>query len=550
MQKSYRLNPVISIIFMLFALRVLAENNTNHDQYQERIIKEITKIKSCHINTLDYAGFNLHYYLQSHPEFMRQLEQNSDSNGNFQYLVARFEKSRYLFNDKLRNDAKIQNWLLMAAQKKHAGALYVLGQFALNKNRPEEALDYFKRSFYAGYYGALGGFHQFTNLDNHQLKQIADMQDYAENLTDADFAQFYQLAAVYLYQFNDLEKAQHYFRLAEQKASNSEIYQLAELYPAIYQQEACSEQALSYYQQSMQAGNALALDNLLQHFFSRCGIYPYESDKTPEQALLREGLQQIETHVNQQGLNLGLLHYIRSLQILGRLYSTNLIVPTQRDKFEYYYQQAIDLGDYRSYGMLGEAWYPLEHTPDYEVNYRCEKALPYFKQGAAHNDLTSLRYLSQIYLKNQCVAMDKAQAIAYQEQLIRLTEGSTDIYHTEQLIDDLYQMGYFALVKKYAQPLAEQNLSHSIQRMAQVSLKSQDGLNPDVKQALFWYQKYFENFPEIYNSTEQGHAYYKAALELSNAGFNTQADNYFREAAERGNEAAKRMLQEPRQSRQ
>jgi len=530
---------LMSIIFMPAVLCALAENNPNPSYQAQAIGEELANIKPWDIEQLNSSANYLAVIARKYPDSITWLEKNTKINANFHYLLASLAAQRYWLNDKRIDYGKIQNHLQAAARQEHAASLYLLGKLAWDN---QQAFDYLSRSFYAGYYWALGDLSIL--FADSQPSAIKAMKRHAEKLSEGDFEQFYQLSEVYLYYFNDSKSAKHYLTLAEQQANSADLYRLAYLYRKLYQQETCSDKEIAYYRQSMLAGNARALEEFKPVFFD-CGMQP------AVQKVLREGLAQIEKAISQKNLNQGILQYIETVIILGRFYSDNSIYPIKWDKAEYYYQQALNLQFTPAFGMMGEAWYSeikninnsIDNLP-YHLKNNCQKAQYYFEQGAAHNDLRSLQRLVQFYLKNQCTPKDEVLAMHYLEKLALLVENKADAYYLQLLIDDLYQMQYFTETIKYATLLADKDYIPAMKSLAQTWLNPQNALAPNIDEALFWYRKYFDAFAKTVPSRELAQAYHDAAWDFSRAGLSEIADSYFHKSAKLGNENAQRVLQE------
>jgi len=530
---------LISLVFISTVLCALAENNSNPPYHAQAIGEELSRIKPWHLEQLNSSIHYLAALTKKHPDSITWLEKNTEINANFQYLLASLAIQKYWPNDKRIDYDKIQNHLQAGAQQEHAGTLYLLSKITLNN---QQAFDYLSRSFYAGYYWALG---ELSILfADSQPNAIKAMKRHAEKLSEGDFEQFYQLSEVYLYYFNDSKSAKHYLALAEQRANAADLYRLAYLYRKLYQQKTCSDKEMAYYQQSMLAGNARALEAFKPFFFD-CGMEP------AVQKVLTEGLAQIEKTTNQQSLNQGILQYIEAMIILGRFYSDNSVYPIKWGKAEHYYQQALHLQFTPAFGMMGDAWYSeikdinnsIDELPYYLKN-NCQKAQHYFEQGAAHNDPHSLQRLVQFYLKNQCTPKDKVLAMQYLEKLALLVENQTDAYYLQLVIDELYQMQYFSDTLKYATLLADKDYIPAMKSLAQTWLNPQNALAPNTDKALFWYRKYLDAFAKTALSDELGQAYHDAALDFSRAGLSEIANSYFYKSAKLGNENAQRILQQ------
>jgi len=304
---------LISLVFISTVLCALAESNSNPPYHTQAISEELARIKPWHLEQLNSSIHYLAILSRKYPDNVTWLEKNTEISANFHYLLASLAAQRYWPNDKRIDYDKIQNHLQLAAQQEHASALYLLGKLALDN---QQAFDYLSRSFYAGYYWALGDLSIL--FADSQPNAIKAMKRHAEKLSEGDFEQFYQLSKVYFYYFNDSKSAKHYLTLAEQQVNPANLYQVAYLYRKLYQTEVCSDKEIAYYQQSMLAGNTRALEAFKPVFFD-CGMEP------AVQKVLREGLTQIEKTINQQSVNQGILQYIEAMIILGRFYSDNSI---------------------------------------------------------------------------------------------------------------------------------------------------------------------------------------------------------------------------------
>jgi len=532
-------STLISLVFISTVLCALAENNSNPPYQAQTIGEELARIKPWHLEQLNSSTHYLAVLAKKNPDSITWLEKNTEISANFHYLLASLTAQKYWPNDKRIDYDKIQNHLQAAAQQEHASALYLLGKLAWDN---QQAFDYLSRSFYAGYYWVLGDLSIL--FADSQPDAIKTMKRHAEKLSEGDFEQFYQLSEVYLYYFNDGKSAKHYLTLAEQQANPADLYRLAYLYRKLYQQKTCSDKEIAYYQQSMLAGNARALEAFKSVFFD-CGMEP------AVQKVLREGLAQIEKTISQQSLNQEILQYIEAVIILGRFYSDNSIYPIKWDKAEHYYQQALHLQFTPALGMMGEVWYSeindisnsIDELP-YHLKNNCQKAQYYFEQGAAHDDLRSLQRLVPFYLKNQCTPKDEVLAMQYLEKLALLVENQADAYYLQLVIDDLYQMQYFSDTLKYATLLANKDYSPAMKSLAQTWLNPQNALAPNTDKALFWYRKYLDAFSKTALSDKLAQAYYDAAWDFSRAGLSEIADSYFYKSAKLGNENAQRILQQ------
>jgi len=559
------MRQLLAAFFLSFilALPIQAKQDTTEpasDLFSKQIGEYISNIKPWESNKLWLAMYRLHSYVQkNHPETIEYLENNADNNANFSYILLLLEEENnfdtnrdVIFDYSNRNctddnDRRI-HILHTAAQQEHAAALYQLSNIYFCRGDISQSFDYYRRAFYAGYYELLSYKKQMDVFRKIYPQHIADMENYAKSITSGDFFQLYRLMTFYYYR-KDKEVAQHFYKLADEKAPDLYRYRLASFNKPLARKVVCNEKEINAYRQSILAGNIRALEDF---------IHDCKADAVT-QKIATEGLQRIEKQVNARILAWqaghmdykGLFDHITVVRRLAEFYENRFHHYGMMDlqKADDYYRHLIQLGNTSIFNELGDMWLRNAVSPIYKKSAAtfteyCQKAHDYFLQGSRHNQSRSIEKLALFYLNGQCVVKDEAQSIQYQEKLSVLADVS--VYAADDLLFlafKLNEMGYFSQAKKYAQQLADYGEINAMQLLAQLWLVDQDNLEIDEQKAQFWYEKTFEimrNDPSIL-----GYQYIQASKDFRKARFNETADTYWQRAIELlGDEAVQKILQE------